>query len=112
MAQAKRKIKHIVLAGDWSVAGVADRLTSLQKQRPTAKGSGGGDELVIDVGGIDAIDACGCQLLALWLRHLRREGLAPRLANSNSELSCYIRLLGFAEELVTGAEPAGGAEAG
>ncbi len=111
MAQAKRKTKHIALTGDWSVAGVADRLTALQKQRLTAKVSGGEDALVIDVGGIDAIDACGCQLLALWLRHLRREGLAPRLANSNAELSSYIRLLGFAEELVIGAEPAGNAKA-
>ncbi len=106
MAEAKRKTKRIALAGDWSVTGVADRLKALQKQRLTVKGAGGGDELVVDVGGIEAIDACGCQLLALWLRHLRREGVAPRLDNGSVELTGYIRLLGFAEELASGAEPA------
>lgn len=50
----------------------------------------------LDLRPVDRIDACGCQLLALFLEHLRRHGIMPAVC-LGPEVAAEISLLGFSE---------------
>jgi anti-anti-sigma regulatory factor len=50
----------------------------------------------LDLRQVEHIDACGCQLLALFLEHLRRHGIMPT-ACLGPEVAAQISLLGFSE---------------
>lgn len=65
-------------------------LNQLVEQKPEAA--------VLDLRQVDHIDACGCQLLALFLEHLRRHGILPT-ACLGPEVAAQISLLGFSENL-------------
>lgn len=50
----------------------------------------------LDLRQVDHVDACGCQLLALFLEHLRRHGIIPT-ACLGPEVAAQISLLGYSE---------------
>ena len=51
----------------------------------------------IDVTGVTSLDACGCQLLAVFLGNLKRCGILPETFGVHPEIADQIRLLGFAD---------------
>lgn len=51
----------------------------------------------LDLRQVDQIDACGCQLLALFLENLRRHGITPTACHLGPEAAAQISLLGFSE---------------
>lgn len=91
---------RISLEGDWSMTGVAGQAPLLMQRlaRITAA-----DEKPaspeLHLGGITKLDACGCQLLASFVRALRQHGIFPLCAGLPEEYREKIRLLGFAAEL-------------
>ena len=98
---------RVCLDGDWSMSGVADRFPFLAKQLTTLSESLSIEELQsfescglpeIDLSGINALDACGCQLLALFISNLRQCGKAPRITNIPDTFRSKIHLLGFDRE--------------
>ena len=91
---------RITLLGEWGTAEALDRLDQLAgesdlllKAEPRPAG------VTIDLAGITSLDACGCQLLAVFLGNLKRQGITPELCGSPPELREQIRLLGFLEAL-------------
>ncbi|WP_224985073.1 STAS domain-containing protein [Geomonas agri] len=53
----------------------------------------------IDLSRVDDIDACGCQLLALFLENLKRRGTTPVLAAAPAAVRDRINTLGFGDLL-------------
>ncbi len=62
-------------------------------------------QTTIDLSRVSDIDACGCQLLALFLENLKRRGTAPLLAAPPLALSEQIEALGFHDLLAAQPEP-------
>lgn len=97
----------ICLDGDWSMGGVAERFPLLARHLSTVSDFQSGDEFQtseshslpeLDLTGINALDACGCQLLALFVRNLRQRGVTPRLTNIPDAFRSKIHFLGFDRE--------------
>lgn len=97
----------IRLDGDWSMSGVAERFPLLAKQISLLSNSQTLEGLQpcashalpeIDLAGIDALDACGCQLLALFIGNLRQIGKAPLVTNIPDAFRSKIHFLGFGHE--------------
>lgn len=59
--------------------------------------SSSGDQLV-DLAGVTDIDACGCQLLALFLCALRQNNVSAQLTNIPDTIRSKIHFLGFDSE--------------
>lgn len=103
---------RICLAGDWSMCGVSTQLPQLAAQLDDLTGTAPEDtspattttRSEIDLQGIDCFDACGCQLLAVFLHALHQKGLRPLLSNIPGVVSDMIGLLGFAGELARHAD--------
>ncbi len=70
-------------------AFLAGRFAALTETPPPAAG------VRVDVAQVTAIDACGCQLLALFLEQLRRLGVAACADGAGAEIRERIELLGF-----------------
>jgi anti-anti-sigma regulatory factor len=98
-------IKGTRLQGEWVTSEVAERLRLLAKEfdlllaedpRPAS--------FAMDMAGITSLDACCCQLLAVFLGNLKRIGVTPELGDISPEMSAQISLLGFDEAFA----PSGG----
>ena len=107
MLKKTAKAKRVCLDGDWSMSGVAERFSFLAKQLNTLAEPQPSEELQsceasglpeIDLSGINALDACGCQPLALFISNLRRCGKTPRITNIPDTFRSKIHLLGFDRE--------------
>lgn len=94
----------IPLEGDWSIGEVTDKFTLLTQQLarlsescPSIDPQGGETRGVveIDLAGITTLDACGCQLLAHFLRALQLSGLCTRISTIPQTFVSQIHLLGF-----------------
>ncbi|MBU5614656.1 STAS domain-containing protein [Geomonas azotofigens] len=59
----------------------------------------------IDLSRVDDIDACGCQLLALFLESVKRRGSTPVIVATPAALSERIEALGFRDLLASPPEP-------
>lgn len=99
---------RLSLAGDWTVSGVAEQFQLLANhfgylsilQSPDAQQTCPAHIVSeMDLAGITALDACGCQLLSQFSRSLKQCGLSPLIRNLPDEFSAKIRLLGFDREL-------------
>ena len=53
----------------------------------------------LDLAGLTELDACGCQLLASFVRTLRQQGFIPFCKGISDDLHAKIRFLGFEHEL-------------
>ena len=86
---------RVKLHGEWTMNEAGERLELLAGElarqleiepRPARAG--------IDLAGMTEVDACGCQLLALFFEKLKGHGISPQLGET-------ICLLGFAETFGT-----------
>jgi anti-anti-sigma regulatory factor len=94
-------------AGDWTTAGVAAQLPSLlQKIDEIKQAASRPERLYLDLSGVAELDACGCQLLAAFVRALAAEGVAADCCGLPPSEMGKLRLLGFDAELrLTQGEP-------
>lgn len=98
---------EIVLNGDLSIAGVKEQYLPMMRyltrlDEDVQAGVGQCSHRVIDLTGVQEFDACGCQMLAVFLRNLRHRGVAVfsfKLSDAHRET---IHRLGFDEELFAG----------
>ena len=107
MLTTTTKAFRICLDGDWSMNGVAERFPLLAKQLSLLLGFSSGNNPQqqslsappeIDLTEIQALDACGCQLLALFIRNLRQNGIVPLVTNIPDTFRAKISVLGFERE--------------
>lgn len=98
---------RINLDGDWSMSGVAERFPLLAQHISVLSDSRMSERLQqcpspslpeIDLAGVEALDACGCQLLALFIRKLRQCGIPPLVINIPDTFRSKIHFLGFGHE--------------
>lgn len=94
---------RVCLDGDWSMSGVAERFPLLAKHLSLLSDAfSAKNESTclpeIDLAGLNELDACGCQLLALFIRSLRQFGITPRVTNIPDSFRTKIRFLGFDRE--------------
>lgn len=89
---------NVTLNGDCTMERAADlhaflagRFTALTGTPPPAAG------VRVDMAQVTAIDACGCQLLALFLEQLRRQSIAAAVEGADTEIRERIELLGFCD---------------
>ena len=94
---------RVCLDGDWSMSGVAEQFPLLVKHLSVLTDSqsievfqSGFPE--IDLAGINALDVCGCQLLAIFIRNLRQCGVTPRITNIPDTFRSKIHFMGFDRE--------------
>ena len=94
---------RVCLDGDWSMSGVAERFPLLVKHLSVLTDSQSIEEFKsalpeIDLAGINALDVCGCQLLAIFIRNLRQCGVTPRITNIPDTFRSKIHFMGFDRE--------------
>lgn len=93
----------IKLHGDWSICSVTARLSELCAHLETLRTGTRTAERVphrpaICLENLEAIDASGCQLLAVFLRHARSQGISPIFVNAPTHFMTSLATLGFAAE--------------
>jgi anti-anti-sigma regulatory factor len=102
MPQTSSTPTPVVLEGDWTMneAGARQELLAGELARQL-EATPGGSALHLDLSGITELDACGCQLLALFLETLKRHDLTGVPQGVRPGLLDTVRLLGFADTLCT-----------
>ncbi|ACM22032.1 hypothetical protein Geob_3693 [Geotalea daltonii FRC-32] len=100
MTVSLQKPLTLSLHGDWSVAGIAGQWALVSAYLAGLKNDNeGADEasrrILISMEGIDALDACGCQLMAIFVRDVRKIGIEPCLTAVPDNLHGIISALGF-----------------
>jgi ABC-type transporter Mla MlaB component len=96
-----------ILKGDFSVGGVNEQMPFLIQHLAfeTAAMPNRVDRnhsYTLDLSGVQVLDACGCQLLAIFLRALRKQGIEMFSFVLNDYYRKQIQLLGFDEAIFTG----------
>jgi anti-anti-sigma regulatory factor len=91
---------RISLLGEWDSGYALVRLSQLASESDLLlQAEPRPERVAIDLSGISCLDACGCQMLAVFLGNLERHGVMPELCGTPAELWEQIRLLGFLEAL-------------
>jgi anti-anti-sigma regulatory factor len=100
MQQTSSTPTAVVLEGDWTMneAGARQEMLTGELARQL-EANPGGAALCLDLSGITELDACGCQLLALFLETLKRHQLIGAPRGIRPGLLETVRLLGFADTL-------------
>lgn len=97
----------IALNGDLSMIGVTEQFPRMAQYVAGAAdavtaGTAVHPPIEIDLTGVNALDACGCQLLVAFVRNIRKQwGRVPCLRLSD-DCRGTIRTLGFGDELLAG----------
>jgi anti-anti-sigma regulatory factor len=100
MASASADACSVKLEGEWVMDQAADLKTLLtQTLAELGKSAPGADGAVIDMSAVTGLDACCCQLLAVFLEDMRRRGITPVPSGIPEELRDRIAQLGFSELL-------------
>lgn len=90
---------NITLEGEWSLEHIGERQKLLAGElvhlRETTPGVG---VVEIDLSGVATIDACGCQLLAIFVETLRQLGITARSKKIPRQLLEKVGILGFSFE--------------
>ena len=107
MAMDRDDVNRIALNGDLSMIGVTEQFPLLAQYlaRSAEIQTVGRDQCPsyeIDLTGVQALDACGCQLLAAFLRDLRQRGAEVFSLKLSDEYREKIHSLGFDNELYAG----------
>ncbi len=107
MTKDQPAAKKLILRGDFSIAGVSEQMPFLLEHltgETSAMPKGIDLKLpyTLDLSGVECLDACGCQLLAIVIRALRKQGVEELSSNMNEYCRQQIELLGFAEEIFAG----------
>lgn len=106
----RNEVNRIALDGDLSMVGIKEGFQILERHvvsRAEVAAEGGGQNvpLEIDLTGVKELDACGCQLLAVFLNNLRRHGAAVCSVKLNEACRMKIHNLGFDDEIFNGECP-------
>lgn len=104
MTMDRNDVSRIALNGDLSMIGVTGQFPLLAQHlaAPVENQSAGHEKCLsyeIDLTGVQALDACGCQLLAAFLRNLRKRGAEVFALKLSDEFREKIHSLGFDDEL-------------
>ena len=102
MAENSPEQLTIKLNGDWSMTGITQQLPPLTEHLATLSGMPPQQaQPVVDLEDVALLDASGCQLLTILLRHLKLLGFSPLLTNVPGHFRDSIELLGFGHEFET-----------
>jgi anti-anti-sigma regulatory factor len=100
-------MKNLMLQGYWSIGEAAERLKFLTGEFNlllSADPKPAGVE--IDLAAVDNMDACGCQLLAVFLENLRRRyQLDVATCGIPPEIAGQIQLLGYSDAIAASKAP-------
>lgn len=107
MTTHQNVMKKLTLNGDFSIAGVNGQLPLLVQHLSEVTEIVPGDPnseqpYEIDFRGVQALDACGCQLLAALSRSLKKRGVERFSLKLNDNHREIIHLFGFDNEIFTG----------
>lgn len=109
MAEKAPEELTLKLTGDWSMTGVTQQLVPLTEHLAAlSKADPQRIQPIVDLADIALLDACGCQLLAILLRHLKILGFAPTMNSIPDELRDHIEHLGFGHEFAAAIDAAKG----
>jgi ABC-type transporter Mla MlaB component len=107
LTKEQNGVNQLILNGDFSITGVNEQLSIL------AQHLAGVAEVVpgainrhlpyeVDLSGVQVLDTCGCQLLAVILRSLRQRGVGRFSLKLSDDDRDKIHSLGFADEIFAG----------
>lgn len=68
---------------------LSGRLATLLELEPAP------ERAALDLAGVSDMDACGCQLLAVFMENLRRLGISPAPCGATAEIEEKIAQLGY-----------------
>ena len=92
--------RRATLQGEWNINVAVERLKFLDGELDLLlEADPRQSRLEIDLAQVTGIDACGCQLLAVFVARLKRHGIAALPCRIPSEIMDEVRLLGFADAL-------------
>jgi anti-anti-sigma regulatory factor len=93
------------LEGGWFMDQAVDlQKLLIGKLAEVSEEAAGSGRVEIDMVGLADLDACCCQLLAVFLENLKRRGIAPVCCGMSQQLQDKITLLGFSQAF-SSAEP-------
>jgi anti-anti-sigma regulatory factor len=96
----------IMLHGEWTISRAAERLKLLAGEfAQLFEACPRHARVDINMAGVASVDACGCQLLVVFLENLRRQGIAPEPSYIAPEIMEQVRLLGFADAFAASVTP-------
>lgn len=100
-------MNRISLNGDLSMIGVTEQFPLLAQYlagtaADVTPSSAQHSPHEIDLTGIQALDACGCQLLVAFVRNLRKRGAVACSFKLTDDCRDIIHTLGFDDELYAG----------
>lgn len=103
-------VNRITLTGDLSMVGVKEQYRHMERYavsqaEAVAAGREQNAPLEIDLDGVRELDACGCQLLAVFLNNLRQRGTTACAFKLNDAHRIKIHNLGFDDEIFNGRCP-------
>lgn len=101
------EVNRISLRGDYSITGVKEQIPLLAQHLArvaeiTPETLGRERRHEIDLTEVQALDTCGCQLLATLLRNLRQQGMEAPVVKISDSYRERIHLLGFDAEIFAG----------
>ena len=97
---------RVMLHGEWTMNEASERLKFLVDElNLRLEGKPRPDRAAIDLAGVTEVDACGCQLLALFLEHLKGHGIIPEPGGITPQVSEMIQLLGCAAAFAASSVP-------
>jgi response regulator RpfG family c-di-GMP phosphodiesterase len=107
LSKDQNGVNKLILNGDFSIAGVNEQLSILAQHLAGVAGVVPGTinrhiPYEVDARGVQVLDTCGCQLLAVLLRSLRQRGIESFSLKFSDDDRDKIRSLGFAEEIFAG----------
>lgn len=101
-------VNKLSLSGDFSIEGVNERhqelLPTVRRISIDVITCDNPSELSLDIdySGVEKLDVCGCQLIALFLQQIRRTGLIKIRTSGTEDVQNNIRAFGFGSEILTG----------
>ena len=96
----------IMLHGEWTISRAAERLKLLAGEfAQLFEACPRHARVEINMAGVASVDACGCQLLVVFLENLRRQGIASEPSYIPPEIMEQICLLGFGDAFVASVAP-------
>lgn len=106
----RNELNRIALDGDLSMVGVKECYQILEQHVVSRTEVAAADRdqnmpFEIDLTGVKELDACGCQLLAVFLNSLRQRGATVCSFKLNDAYRMKIHNLGFDDEIFNGGCP-------
>jgi anti-anti-sigma regulatory factor len=97
-SETSTPLNKLLLQGDWGISEAGERLSFLNGEFNLLLGADPRPAGVeIDLAAVDSIDACGCQLLAVFRENLKRYQLDLATCGIPPEIAGQICLLGYSD---------------